>query len=103
MVLGIYECDGVYHGGLLESWHDWYVETFSPECEEIFSWDFTTRGKTYNDRKEFVRNFAIDWSNIRFQVEEEWSMFELMLIQGEFERLGKQYGLLREFHMTCIC
>lgn len=94
--------DGEFLGGIWDSWEDFHSDTFSPEYETHFCYDFTTKGKTYADRKEYVRNFAIDWSNLGF-LYEGWSYGELGIIQSEFERLGRQYGLLKEFHENCIC
>ena len=102
MILAIYERNGEYTGGLWYSWEAYNKETFSPECETVMCYDFTTKGNTYADRKKFVRNFAVDWSHA-CGLYESWSYGELFEIQSEFERLGRRYGLLREFHENCIC
>lgn len=101
MILAIYrDIDGKEKGGLYDTFTDYYRDTFSPECEELFIWDFKSHGKSYSDRKESVRDKAIEWS---------WGempglyMGEIAYIESEFRRLGKQYGLLREFHENCIC
>lgn len=101
-VLAIYENQGEYCGGIWDSWESYYKDTFSPDCETVFCYDFTTKGKTYNDRKEYVRSFAVDWSNC-IGMFSDCSWGELALIESEFRRLGKQYGLLKEFRINCIC
>lgn len=62
----------------------------------------TISGKTYQDRKEDLRNKAIEWSNT-LGYYPAWSYGELADIQGYFENGGKKYGLLAEFHENAIC
>ena len=102
-VLAVYKYKGEYFGGIFDSWRDFNSYTWSPVYDVRFCYDFTTKGKTYRERQNYVRNFAIDWSNVFGIVKYDWSCGELNHIQSEFERLGKQYGLLREFHENCIC
>lgn len=101
MVLAIYrDVDGEPKGGLYDTFTGYYRDTFSHECEDLFIWDFKSHGKSYADRKESIRSKAIDWSNVE---QPGLYMGEIAYIEGEFRRLGKQYGLLREFHENCIC
>lgn len=102
-ILAIYEHDGNYIGGIWPSWEAYYTETFSPDCETVFCYDFTTKGKSYKDRKEYVRNFAVDWSNVLGMMSNDFSYGEWLIVNSEFERLGRQYGLLKEFETNCIC
>ena len=90
---------GVYfdHGG-----HELFSrETFSPDTIITHFINFHTSGKTYQDRKESVRNAAIDyqsaWSDYCF------SYSEIDVISDWFSRMGKKYGLLREFRENAIC
>ena len=53
----------------------------------------------YQKRKAEVREEAIEYS----YSEEELSYGELADRQDYFRRLGKRYGLLREFKENCIC
>lgn len=101
-VVAVVKRDGEYYGGIWGSWEDFHSDTFSPDWETIFCYDFTTKGKTYTDRKEFVRDHAIDWQHA-CSLSADWSYGEFAIIEGEFERLGKQYGLMREFHENAIC
>lgn len=101
-VLAVYKRNEEYDGGIFGSWESYHKYTFSPEIETVFCYDFTTSGKTYADRKEFVREYAIEWSNVS-GLGYCWSYGELDIIESEFRRLGKQYGLLREFQNNCIC
>ena len=50
---------------------------------------------TYQEKKEYVRQKAIDWQN-SFQYC-LWSYGEVAEFQAKFERLGKRFGLLKEF------
>lgn len=102
-ILAIVKREGNYYGGIWNSWREFYSDTFSPEYETVFCYDFTTRGNGYADRKDFVRSFAIDWSNANRLMENDFSYGEWLIVNSEFERLGRQYGLLREFRENCIC
>jgi ferric-dicitrate binding protein FerR (iron transport regulator) len=56
--------------------------------------------KTYRERQEEVRQEAIEWQ-LRAS-EENYSWQELSEFADYFHRLGKRYGLLREFEENCI-
>lgn len=57
--------------------------------------------KTYAERKEMARNDAINWqSDLAINV---YSWGELAFWADHFSRLGKRYGLLREFRENGIC
>ena len=56
---------------------------------------------TYQQKKEQVRNEAIDWQNE--QADMSLSYGELADAQERFERLGRRYGLLQEFRENAIC
>ena len=53
----------------------------------------------YEKRKAEVRQEAIEYS----YSEEELSYGELAYFEDYFRRLGKRYGLLREFKENAIC
>ena len=55
----------------------------------------------YQKRKEQVRQEAIEWQ-LDFS-NHNYSWGELTIWQEHFERLGRRYGLLREFHENAIC
>lgn len=55
----------------------------------------------YQKRKEEVRQEAIDWQ-LDFG-NHNYSWGELAYYGDYFERLGKRYGLLREFRENGIC
>ena len=59
-------------------------------------------GKTYQERKADLKDKAIEWSNSVGQYP-RWSYGELATIQDFFEKFGRRYGLLKEFHENCIC
>lgn len=49
----------------------------------------------YQIKKERARRFAIEWQN-NFD-KHNYSWFQLSLYQDRFEKLGKRYGLTKEF------
>lgn len=56
--------------------------------------------KTYQEKKEAARQIAIDW-----QIEaseKDYYMSEYAEFGEYFHKLGKRYGLLREFRENCI-
>lgn len=55
----------------------------------------------YQKRKEQIRQEAIEWQ-LDFS-NHNYSWGELAIWQEHFERLGRRYGLLREFHENAIC
>lgn len=57
--------------------------------------------KKYSERKAEIRNQAIEWQN-EF-AEHDYSYTEIAEWQDHFYRLGKRYGLLKEFHENAIC
>lgn len=54
----------------------------------------------YQREKEVVRQFAIDWQ-ADFE-KGNYSYLELAVFQDMFSRLGRKYGLLREFRENGI-
>lgn len=56
---------------------------------------------SYETKKENARQQAIDWQNEA--AEENLSYGEFAEKQAYFERLGRRYGLLREFRENAIC
>lgn len=57
--------------------------------------------KTYQQRKEQVRNEAIDWQD--WLRENNVSYEGLAIATDYFEKQGRRYGLLLEFRENAIC
>ena len=57
--------------------------------------------KSYQENKKAARAEAIEWQLTTAQEPMYWS--ELAEWNEHFERLGRRYGLLREFHENGIC
>lgn len=57
--------------------------------------------KTYQQLKQAAREAAIDWQD--WQAEQNLSYGELADWQEHFEKLGRRYGLLKEFRENAIC
>ena len=55
----------------------------------------------YRENKERVRNEAIEWQ-LSF-ADHDYSWGELLVFQTRFEKLGRRYGLLKEFRENGIC
>lgn len=61
----------------------------------------STKQSYYQKRKAEVREEAIEWQ-ADFG-EHNYSYGELAYFEDYFRRLGKRYGLLREFKENAIC
>lgn len=55
----------------------------------------------YQKRKEAARQEAIDWQNAAAEVPLSYEI--LAITTAHFEKLGRRYGLLREFRENGIC
>ena len=91
----------LYYG--LNGYTQYFKDTFPPDTEHLACIDFVVRGNSYAERKECVRNIAIDFQNADSEVSGGLSWGEIAEVQGWFERMGKRYGLLTEFHENCVC
>ena len=105
MFIGKYELDGkdnfnIYYKNI-NGYKEWHKDTFSPNCENIEMLDFKISGKTYQERRECLRDIAIEWSNHFSQY--SWSYGELSEIEDYFYENAKRYGLVKEFKENCIC
>ena len=56
---------------------------------------------TYAEKKEQIREQAIDWQ--ADFCNHDYSYGELAFFQDYFEKMGRRYGLLREFRKNAIC
>lgn len=56
---------------------------------------------TYTEKKSQIRQEAIDWSYDFCN--HNYSYGELAFFQCYFEKMGRRYGLLKEFRENAIC
>lgn len=87
----------------MTTFHNYYElhkETFSPHIHVLYITDFKIKGNSYKEKKVFLQEIAKAYSNSGTE-----GMFwsELVEVQNMFYKLGKRYGLLREFRENCIC
>ena len=65
---------------------------------------FEISGRNYKERKNSLRDLAIDFQIVNDgETDVKLSIGELGAASAYFERMGKRYGLLREFRENCIC
>lgn len=105
MFIGFYRLDNkeyfdIYYKNSL-GYEEWHKNTFNPNVEDITILDFKIGGKDYQERKENLKELAINWQ--LYFAGLEWSYGELMAIGNYFYENGKKYGLLKEFKENCIC
>lgn len=95
------DAEGIDHGMLFDSEtiSAYYNATFSPATKEVAFIEFKVGGKTYQDRKENVRQKAIEFSNFNFP-----GLFfsEMIWIENWFKKQAERYGLLEEFRENAI-
>lgn len=91
------------HCNIYYDYDTYFRDKFSPACEGIVLIDLSrAKGKTYKERKEYIQELAIEYSNSMSEIYPiSWG--QLADIQEFFERYGKRYGLLREFRENAIC
>lgn len=74
--------------------HTLYNDAWNP-CDTVtcrfYLW---VNGRTYQARKEDLRNKAVDFSNNQVP---GLDLIELEIIRAFFEKYGRRYGLLKEF------
>lgn len=90
------------HGGPLAVLKDQMTgRTFTHGLEALKRCDLSIIGRmTYQQRKESARQEAIEWQ--RETSEFSLSYDELAAAQDHFQRLGRRFGLLREFRENAI-
>lgn len=93
--------------GKREAWiyhnmEQYFKDTFCPDCKIIFTMDLSgVRGKSRKEKKENLRNMAIDFQSNLCEMP-ELSYGEWAEIDDFFSFYGKQYGLLKEFQSNGI-
>jgi hypothetical protein len=82
-----------------ETINRYYNVTFSPETKEVAFITFNVSGKNYQERKENVRQKAIEFSNFNFP-----GLFfsDMIWIENWFRKQAERYGLLEEFRENAI-
>ena len=83
------------------NWNECHKYFFCPFYDDKYVIPFRVSGKTYQAKKEDLRQQAIDYSNIQSVLTLYWS--EVAEISNFFKRNGKRYGLLKEFQENGIC
>lgn len=83
---------------------EYFKDTFSPEAETLALVGFGVHGRTYGDRREWLRGVVIDWQLADAEHSGAGLTFgEYAFITDWFAKMGKRYGLLREFRENGIC
>ena len=89
---------------IYENEKDMIADAKKHDVSILFMLPFTIHGKTYSERRESLRDLAIDFqANNDGDTTYQLSMYECGMASDYFERNGKKYGLLREFRENCIC
>ena len=95
------DAEGIDHGMLFDSATitSYYNATFSPATKEVAFITFNVSGKNYQERKENVRQKAIEFSNFNFP-----GLFfsDMIWIENWFRKQAERYGLLEEFRENAI-
>lgn len=91
--------DGQTVGNLYHDFQDYISDTFSPTVETMVIIPFTVHGSNYAERRENVRETAID-----FQAADCGGLFmsDYARIGEWFTTQGKRYGLIKEFQENGI-
>ena len=104
MFIGYYQTEGKENFNLyyncIEGWDLFHSDTFSPETKNIKILQFKINGKNYQERKENLKDLAIDYQ-LNFSTL-SWSYGEIATIQYYFYTNARRYGLIKEFKENCI-
>ena len=102
MFFGAYKLDDEIKGGFYNDYEQWFKDTWCPTTEIVGVVDFVVHGSNYAERKNDVRNKAIDYQSL-FSDGVSFSWGDLAEFGSYFEEQGKRYGLLGEFRENGIC
>jgi hypothetical protein len=97
------DTNGERQAKVYNNYKNYYNDTFSPDIERLAFVEFVVHGKTYAERKESIRNTAIDFQTADSEVSGGLTYSEYAEVSGWFERNGRKYGLLTEFRENAIC
>ena len=81
-------------------WGDVHRATFSPDVETVSCLEFKTHGKTYKERRENLRQLAVDFQNS--ESGNGLYMSDICAICDFFRVNGSRFGLMREFEENGI-
>lgn len=102
MFIAILKKDYDTYGFIYYSYDAYQADTFSPEVDTVCLIPLKVSGKSYKERKEDLRDKAIEWSNnAGLYCDCSWG--ELAIIEEFFRKNAKRYGLLEEFKAEGIC
>ena len=100
-LLGVYkDTNGEIKNNIYYNFDIWFRDTFSPATEVLTCFMLKVVGETYEQKKEDLKQKAIEFQNT-WQVV-SWSYSEITEISDFFYKNGKRYGLLREFRENGI-
>lgn len=81
-----------------------YVHDYENDKNCLTFLPFWINGKNYEEKKNSLRNIAIDFQNaISESSNEQLSINEWCIVTNWFRKNGKRYGLLKEFRENAIC
>lgn len=90
--------DGI--SNVFTSWSEYRTATFSPDCVIECVRQLKIKGRTYAERRENLRNLAID---IQSADNGGMSYSEWAILGDFFDKNARRYGLLNEFRENAIC
>ena len=93
--------DGEVKSKLYHDWNEYYRDTLSLSVEVLGFTSYIVRGKTYDQKKECVRDIAKD-TQILISHAQDISQEDLYEIKAWFEKMGRRFGLLKEFEKNGV-
>lgn len=103
MIIAVYDTDfDPMQIELFNSYSEYSTRTFSPGVyvHMVIDTDKTPRSKTYNDKKNALRDTAINFYNLFPML--NISYLELATVTSYFEKYARRYGLITEFTENAI-
>lgn len=103
LIFQILEQNGEAWGEFSNNWKEAHERTFSPSINKLYCYDFKTKGKTYEERKEYIREKAKEWQSVNAESQVNYDWLTIGRVEAMFEELAKKHGLLKEFKENAIC
>ncbi|MBR4906538.1 MAG: hypothetical protein IKZ44_06750 [Clostridia bacterium] len=91
---------GEFVTGLYENMEKLNRDLWSPLTEVFSMIDFRVRGSSYKEKQSCLCDIA---RRFQYEVTEGLSWYEVSVIADWFYRMGRRFGLLKDFRENGLC
>lgn len=102
-IYATYQDDNKISEILFDSIADYNSFFWSPQCMPLETIELKATGKTYQQKKQSVRDVILDITAVEYEINGiGLSYGEMQTLQGWCEDMAKRYGLTKEFQENAI-